>query len=170
MRLAVPLVLVVVTSPVLAQPGHATVCGIKELKTRGACELWALYAGGVPAALPCGQLDGAVLCSPDRLGKLRVLGSNLAWRGKCVASDGYALNRWLGGINWIGAHAVVAPSWHDGQPALTIDYAPGTPIFANTHDELREIAPGLYLGLIYDRCPCPRFRGFFALETSCHAH
>jgi hypothetical protein len=45
-----------------------------------------------------------------------------------------------------------------------MEYAPGTPILGNVRDEIREIAPGLYLGRLYERCP-PRFLGYFALEA-----
>ena len=73
------------------------------------------------------------------------------------------MNRWAGGVKAIRSHAVIAPSWADGRPAVVMEYPTGTPVFANTHDELREVAPGLYLGAFYDRCPCPRLRGYFAL-------
>jgi hypothetical protein len=48
-----------------------------------------------------------------------------------------------------------------------MEYAPETPVFANTRDELREVAPGLYMGPLYDRFPCPRLRGYIALEANC---
>ncbi len=32
------------------------------------------------------------------------------------------------------------------------------------HDELREVAPGLYVGPVIERCPCPKLRGYIGLQ------
>ena len=48
-----------------------------------------------------------------------------------------------------------------------MEYAPGTPLFANMHDELREISPGLYMGPVYERFPCPKLRGYVGLQLEC---
>ena len=76
------------------------------------------------------------------------------------AEDGYFINRFIGNINWIDSNYVVGPERIDGKPAIIMEYAPGTPLFANMHDELREVAPGLYMGPVYERCPCPKLRGY----------
>jgi hypothetical protein len=115
--------------------------------------------------IPVGDLDGQVLYLEDRHGRLKVWVSNLVWRGKYSGEDAYVSNRWIGNQRRIGAYHVTGPSWVDGRPSIILDYPAGTPIFGNMHDELREIAPGLYLGLMFDGCPCPTFRGYFAIEV-----
>ena len=35
----------------------------------------------------------------------------------------------------------------------------------NARDEIREVAPGLYLGLMFRRRSCPQYKTFFALEV-----
>lgn len=96
-----------------------------------------------------------------------MLCSNAVWKGKVAAADGHFVNRWLGGVRAVESQYVIGPSWVDGRPAMLMEYPPGTAVLANTHDELREVAPGLYLGPLYDRCPCAILRGYIALEVEC---
>ena len=42
-------------------------------------------------------------------------------------------------------------SWIDGQRCITIDYSKTSLIARWVHDEIREVAPGLFLGLVYVR-------------------
>ncbi len=84
-----------------------------------------------------------------------------------MGSDTYFANRWIGNRRWIGSYYVIGPSWLDGKPAIVLEYPKGTPLFANMHDEIREISPGLYLGTVFMREPCPYLRGFFAIEMPC---
>jgi hypothetical protein len=98
---------------------------------------------------------------------MRVKLANAVWRGKEASEDGAFVNRWIGNINAIGSTYTVGPSWVDGRPAIIMEYPPGTKVFWNMHDELREVAPGLYLGPVYERCPCPKFRGYVALQMEC---
>src|SRR5262249_9101845 len=130
-----------------------------------AVELDKLFKGSDLGNIPVGDLDGQVLCVADRHGRLKVWVSNLVWRGKYGGEDAYLSNRWVGNQRRIGGYYVTGPNWVDGRPAFILDYPAGTPIFGNMHDELREIAPGLYLGLMFDSCPCPKFRGYFAIEV-----
>jgi hypothetical protein len=43
------------------------------------------------------------------------------------------------------------PSVRDGRPSIILDYARTSRIYRPFRDEIREISPGLYLGLMYDR-------------------
>jgi len=54
---------------------------------------------------------------------------------------------------------------HDGKPCLVLQYPPETPLFGNTYDEIRQVGPRLYLARLYERCPCVRFRGCFAIQV-----
>src|SRR2546421_327244 len=57
-------------------------------------------------------------------------------------------------------------SWYDGRPALILDYADTSLVYKKYRDEIREVAPGLYLGLMYKRrCPQPKFKMYFALQA-----
>lgn len=112
-----------------------------------------------------GVADGRLLCLTDpKFPRLKVRMARTVWRGKGACENGYFTNRWIGGIDWIDSHYVVGPSWVDGKPAVLMEYAPKTPLFANMHDELREVSPGLYFGPVYERFPCPKLRGFVGLK------
>lgn len=155
----------------IALPGHGQPCChptpqcVADLRKLSSAELAELFTRSELGNIPVGDLKGQMLHLTDKcLPKVKVLTSNLVWRGKYLGPDTYFSNRWIGNRRWIGAYYVIGPSWMDGKPAIILEYPPGTPFFTNLHDELREIAPGLYLGTVFERCPCPSFRGWFAIE------
>jgi hypothetical protein len=156
----------------LGKTGHAwadphEILSLKQLEHLSPGELEQIYARAEMGPLPTGCTRGQVLCLANtRLPRLKTCAFNLAWKGKCFEPDGSFVNRWPG-FKALSSRAENGASWYDGRPSLVMEYAPGTPLFANLHDEIREIAPGLYLGRLYERCPCPRFVGFFALEQPC---
>jgi hypothetical protein len=116
--------------------------------------------------IPVGDLDGRVLhFAVGMTPKVKVWNANLAWRGKYFGPDNCALNRWIGNRRWIGVAYGIGSSWFDGRPAIVLDYPPDAPLFGSMHDEIREIAPGLYLGAVFDTIPCRRFRCWFAIEV-----
>ncbi len=138
---------------------------LDQLQRLCPCELEAIYTQADAGPPPTGCTRGRVLYLADtRLARLKARAFNLAWKGKCFEPDGTFINRWPG-FTALSSRAGPGPSWYDGRPSLVMEYAPGTPLFANLHDEIREVAPGLYLGRLYERCPCPRFVGYFALEV-----
>jgi hypothetical protein len=141
------------------------ILSLNQLQHLSPCDLEQLYARADIGTLPTSCTRGRVLHLADtRLPRLKACAFNLAWKGKCFECDGSFVNRWPG-FTALSSHAEPGASWYDGRPTLVMEYAPGTPLFANLHDEIREVAPGLYLGRLYERCPCPRFVGFFALEV-----
>ncbi len=135
-------------------------------------QLEQVFACGTLANDPVGAWKGRVLVRTDgKLGRVRARLASVVWKGKCFDEDGGFINQWLG-FRAVGSQATIAPSWYDGKPCLVLEYPPDAAMFSNTRDELREIAPGVYLGRFYERCPCPRLQGYFLLEKlSCvHAH
>lgn len=138
---------------------------LADLRRMSPCELEALFRQAEPGAPPAGVAAGRLLYSTDpRHPRPAACLSNALWKGKVATADGYFINRWLGGIRAIDSHYALGPSWVDGRPAYVMEYAPGTPVFANSRDELREVAPGLYLGPLYDRCPRPKLRGYLGVQ------
>jgi len=141
---------------------------MKDLQRMSACELAALYERSEVGTPFSGRMEGKILKMTDaKFPKLRVAASNFAWRGKTAEPDGHFVNRWVGGVEKIGSQYVVGPSWADGKPAIVVEYPRDTKLLWNMRDEVREVAPGLYMGPIYDRCPCPKFRGYLALQAAC---
>ncbi|HZQ99619.1 MAG TPA: hypothetical protein VFC93_12485 [Chloroflexota bacterium] len=75
----------------------------------------------------------------------------LAWQGKVVdAAKGELLNK-VGpfGVRAIRAKVYRAPSWFDGRDAIILDYSKTSLVAHKIRDEIREIAPGTYLGQVY---------------------
>jgi hypothetical protein len=134
------------------------------------CELTQLFENAKPGEIPHGYARGQVLLKTDaRLPRLRARLEGSAWKGKHFEDGGSFINQWPG-FKALRGHGELGESWHDGKPCLVLEYPSNTPIFGNTRDELREVAPGLYLARLYDRCPCPRFRGYFAIQVCCAGH
>ncbi len=101
--------------------------------------------------------------------RLKAHMNNAVWKGKRFEEDGNFINQWLC-FTALRFTLSEGPSWYDGRPCIVLDYAPGTPVFGNARDEIREVAPGLWLGMFYDKEPCPKLRGFFALECATDKH
>jgi hypothetical protein len=124
-------------------------------------ELVALYRSGqLPSALSDLDVDsiGAMLAwrSPALSSMLRGFGASTAfpWEGKTFKSEtsdlGSGINRvkFFGKRRWFPFKTRFEPSFLDGQPTFRLDYSgPANPPFIRSIvDEVREVAPRLYLG------------------------
>jgi hypothetical protein len=75
------------------------------------------------------------------------------------------INRVLG-LHAVKARVFVGTSWLDGRPSLIMDYCGTSRLFPNVRDEMREIEPGLYVGLTYlRRADGPKLATFFAIDA-----
>lgn len=152
--------------PVLS---HAQSCPLTlaNLRKTSECELTRLFENAGPGELPTGYGRGHVLRMTDaKLPRLQARLAGLAWKGKHFEADGAFINQFPG-FKALRGNVELGASSHDGKPCFVTEYPPGTPLFGNTWDELRQVAPGLYLARLYERCPCPRFRGYFVIELAC---
>jgi hypothetical protein len=147
-----------------AQPDCLT---LKHLAKLSECELTRLFEQAQSGLIPVGYTRGRVLRMQDaKLPRLQACLASAIWKGKHFEADGSFINQWPG-FTALRSRAELGISSHDGKPCITIEYPPDTPLFGNYRDEIREIAPGLYLARLYERCPCPRFRGYFAIQVEC---
>ncbi len=78
------------------------------------------------------------------------------WQGKTfkheTASHGHGVNRLLGErVTWFRFHTFVGPSHAGDFDAVHLDYSHdgNPPVVRKVKDEVREVGPGLYLGLAY---------------------
>lgn len=108
------------------------------------CE--ALFRQGVLGCGPLGPTRGTVLYADGQHPRLKARLQGVLWKGKTFHGDGTFTNRWLGGVHAVSADVRVEPSWLDGQPCFVMQYAPDAPVFGNVRDELRQIAPDVWLG------------------------
>ena len=130
----------------------------------------ALYATGAPSPLPAGRVRGKVLMYPGtwkapHASRL----ASLVWQGKVFRPADNTLTNRVFGLPALPAVVYPGASWLDGRPASIVDYEHTSFLYRNYRDEIREVAPGLYLGLMYARTsPDPTLKMYFALEAPRH--
>ena len=130
-------------------------------------ELDSLYRQGASVALPAGRVRGTALLAPGtRRNGAMASGTRLVWQGKNIdPANAIATNRFFG-LPVVRAQIYEGASWLDGAPALILDYSRTSRIYARNRDEIRQIAPGLFLGLMYGRAtPQPNLKMYFVLEV-----
>jgi hypothetical protein len=111
------------------------------------------FAGGSARAIPAGVGRGtAIAFAGTEVAKplSRVLGL-LAWQGKAFdPSRGDLMNLVSPfGIRAVRAQVYRAPSWVDGKDCVVLDYSRSSKVAGWLRDEIREVAPGLYLGVAW---------------------
>jgi hypothetical protein len=138
---------------------------------RLACMTWpeleAVYRRAEAGAVPRGYARGlAVYCTDDRLAAVRTRASRTVWHGKVFdPCDGTLVNQWCG-FRAVRARVSYGPSCLDGRPSIVMDYRGMSRVWADVRDEVREVAPGLYVGRMYRLRRCgPEFKLYFILQA-----
>jgi hypothetical protein len=151
-------------SPVAPAPAPVT---LDQLLQMSPGQLEAIYRQGAAVALPEGRIRGTAIVAPGTR-RTRVLsrGARLMWQGKVVESgQTTAVNRFFG-MPLVRGQLYSGPSWLDGRPSLVLDYSQTSLVYADNRDEIRQVGPGLFLGLMYDRTTAPPGLAlYFALEV-----
>lgn len=127
-------------------------------------QLEGLYRQSAATAIPAGPIRGTALLRPGDPGAAgRAKLARLAWQGKVFRSDSTAVNRFFG-LRTIQARVYLGPSRLDGGPSLILDYHETSKLYARYRDEIRQVAPGVWLGLMYEQGN-PRPVLMFVLES-----
>lgn len=124
------------------------------LWTASGHELDDLFRRSPAGAYPRGESEGFFLLAPGTPASRPLTALlRLGWRGKDFdVENARVVNRILPiGLRAVRARVRVEKSRLDGQSCYVLDYAPTSIVARNVRDEIREIAPGLYLGLVYWR-------------------
>jgi hypothetical protein len=116
-------------------------------------ELDDLYQASAAGEIPRGEGHGTVLVAPGTglAEHAAQFAHRFAWQGKVFDPDRGELRNEVGPF---GAKAIVAKvyqgvSWFDGKDAIILDYSQTSLIAHWIRDEIRLVAPGLYLGIAY---------------------
>lgn len=144
--------------------GPGWITSLEQLKCLSLEDLDHFFAQAPGKSCPLGFARGCILVTQAHHPKIRVRVASATWEGKCFAEDGTFINQWRG-FKAIHSQAVCGSSWCDGGPCVVLEYPPGTPLFANIHEEVREVGPGVFLVRAYERCPCPKFLEYIGLEV-----
>lgn len=157
-----------VAGAVSADPPCPCACpvrGTADLVRMSRTDLEALYRAADVGTIPHGSTRGRAIYNPGT--RMTVPASraiHVLWKGKVFRDDGIMINRTFAGRH-ITARIYLGESWLDGRPSLILDYFETSKLFWEARDEMREICPGIYLGLTYLRkCPEPELAMFYALD------
>lgn len=116
-------------------------------------QLGELFRAGSAATIPDGRSRGTVLLGTGGLQARLVAAVSYAllWRGKVVNARKGRLKNLISAlsIQAISAAVYQQDSWYDGKPCIVLDYSKTSIVAHKVRDEIREIAPGVYLGLVF---------------------
>ncbi len=116
-------------------------------------QLDALFTNSAAGDIPNGEAEGTAIVAPGTTYTKDIASviNHFAWQGKTFdATKGQLKNRILSfGLNAIIAKVYKTPSWLDGKECIVLDYSDTSLLAHRVRDEIRQIAPGTYLGKVY---------------------
>jgi hypothetical protein len=126
----------------------------QDLRHMSDDELDELFRQSPAGVIPDGDAEGQVLVGSrkervsDAVARIAEL---LAWQGKVVdRTKGELLNKVSPfGVKAIRAKVYKDPSWFDAKETIVLDYSKTSLVARRVRDEIREVSPGLYLGLVF---------------------
>jgi hypothetical protein len=88
-----------------------------------------------------------------------------AWQGKYFPCESTMVNRQFG-VPTVKANIYAGESWLDGGPSTVFDYQDTSVICCRYRDEVREVSPGVCLGIMHRRGKDgPKIATWFALDA-----
>jgi hypothetical protein len=116
-------------------------------------ELDDLFSSSSPGDIPNGEANGTAIIASGTVfsPEIASLINIFTWQGKSFdAAHGTLTNRILAfGLNAIVAQVYKGPSWFDSKECIVLDYSQTSLVAKHVRDEIRQIGPGMYLGLVY---------------------
>jgi hypothetical protein len=154
-------IFVLAAGPAVAGPPGLTMDALTQMSWP---DLEALYREAGPGAICPGYAVGrAIYCPGAPLAGVKTKVTGWLWKGKHFEPNDTLVNQWLG-FRAIRARVYYGASYLDGKPSLLMDYTETSHVWSDVRDEVREVAPGLFLGIMYRGAPCnPHRKMFFAL-------
>jgi hypothetical protein len=165
-------VFAVLAAALAAVPAHAgdTAAALPQPQTMQqlvrmpAADLRALFEASPAGSMPSGTVAGRAIKNPgSRWTVANSRATRLVWQGKYFRDDGTMVNRLFGVARAIPADVYSGESALDGHPALIFDYS-RSKLWPTVRDEVREVAPGLYLGVMFKDGAPANPPMFFALD------
>jgi hypothetical protein len=126
---------------------------VPQLLNLSQAQLDELFTNGAPGDIPDGEAKGTAIIAPGTTysAEIAELINHFGWQGKIFdAKHGTLKNRILAfGLQAIIAKVYKGPSWLDGKECIVLDYSETSLVAHRIRDEIRLIAPGRYLGVVY---------------------
>src|SRR6202521_3461461 len=125
----------------------------QQLLSMSQKELDDLFSGSPSGDIPNGEAEGTAIIAPATTFSQEIasLINIFAWQGKTFdAAHGTLTNRISAfGVNAIVAQVYKAASWFDNKECIVLDYSKTSIAAEHIRDEIRQIGPGSYLGIVY---------------------
>ena len=116
-------------------------------------ELDSLFSSSPAGDIPNGGAEGTAIIAPGTKYSIEIskLINIFVWQGKTFdAEHGTLRNRILSlGLNAIVAEVYKSASLFDNKECIVLDYSKTSLVAEHVRDEIRQIGPGTYLGLVY---------------------
>ena len=126
---------------------------VSQLLELSGDDLDTLFRSSNAGDIPRGEAEGTVLLAPGTKleGPAEKVVHYLVWKGKVFDADrGELRNELLPfGIKAVRAKVYKDASWLDQQQTIVLDYSQTSLVAHWIRDEIRQIGPGVYLGLVY---------------------
>jgi len=125
-----------------------------DLLSYSSVELEARFRSAPAGAIPDGPAEGiALLRTGTRLARPFAAWARTGWKGKTVDAAGGRLRNRITPFGVLAIPAAVREdaSWIDGKPCIVLDYSRTSRVARWVRDEIREIEPGVYLGVVFVR-------------------
>jgi hypothetical protein len=112
-----------------------------------------LFTSSPAGDIPTGEANGTAIIAPDTTFSpaIAAIINHFGWQGKNFdPATGTLKNRVTAfGINAIIAKVYKEESWFDGKECIVLDYSETSLVAKHIRDEIRQIGPGMYLGVVY---------------------
>ena len=126
---------------------------VPEMLKMSQTQLDDLFTQSSAGDIPSGEAKGTAIVAPGTTYSEDIADfiKHFAWQGKVFdPAKGVLRNRILPmGLNAIIARVYKGPSWLDGKECIVLDYSETSLIAQWIRDEIREVAPSVYLGKVY---------------------
>lgn len=126
---------------------------VNQLLNSSQAQLDELFTKSPTGEIPDGEAHGTAIIAPGTKfsADIAALINQFGWQGKIFdAKSGTLTNKILA----FGVHAIIAKvykgtSWLDEKECIVLDYSETSFVAQRIRDEIRLIAPGCYLGVVY---------------------
>src|SRR5436853_6888677 len=126
---------------------------VSDLLKMSQAQLDELFTNSPAGEIPNGEAKGTAIVATGTTytEDIAEFVNHFAWQVKTFdAKHGVLRNRILSfGLNAIIAKVHKAPSWLDGKECIDLDYSETSLLAHWIRDEIRQIAPHIYLGKVY---------------------
>jgi hypothetical protein len=126
---------------------------VQMLLTMSQAQLDELFTKVTSGDIPNGEARGTAIVAPDTTftSEIATFINFFAWQGKMFDAKASLL---VNEISTFGPKAIIAkvykgPIWIDGNECIVLDYSQTSSVAHWVRDEIRLIAPSLYLGKVY---------------------